>query len=103
MFSSVAESYDIMNDAMSFGVHRCWKDTFVGMIGPMRMRKIQDDKGNVVGEEPLKMLDVAGGTGDISFRIHEAAQKQALGSNSFVHITLSFRATSRHYSLRHQP
>ena len=38
VFSSVAESYDLMNDAMSLGVHRCWKDTFVGMIGPMRMR-----------------------------------------------------------------
>ena len=80
VFSSVAESYDLMNDAMSLGVHRCWKDTFVGMIGPMRMRKVQDDKGNNIGEEPLKILDVAGGTGDISFRIHEAAQKQAFGS-----------------------
>lgn len=76
VFSSVAESYDLMNDAMSFGVHRFWKDQFVGMIGPMRMRKITDEKGQVTGEEPLKFLDVAGGTGDISFRIHEAAVKQ---------------------------
>ena len=45
VFSSVAESYDVMNDAMSLGIHRCWKDTFVGMIGPMRMRKITDEKG----------------------------------------------------------
>ncbi len=45
VFSSVAESYDLMNDAMSLGIHRCWKDTFVGMVGPMRMRKITDEKG----------------------------------------------------------
>jgi 2-methoxy-6-polyprenyl-1,4-benzoquinol methylase len=80
VFSSVAESYDVMNDAMSLGIHRCWKDTFVGMIGPMRMRKITDEKGQVIGEEPLKMLDVAGGTGDITFRIHEKAQKESVGS-----------------------
>lgn len=53
VFSSVAESYDVMNDAMSLGIHRCWKDTFVGMVGPMRMRKITDEKGQVTGEEPL--------------------------------------------------
>ena len=77
VFSSVAESYDLMNDAMSLGVHRCWKDQFVGMIGPLRMRKVTDEKtGQVIKEEPLKILDVAGGTGDISFRIHEAAVKQ---------------------------
>lgn len=82
VFSSVAESYDIMNDAMSLGIHRCWKDTFVRMVGPMRMRKITDEKGQVVGEEPLKMLDVAGGTGDISFRVHEKAVKESVGSKS---------------------
>lgn len=80
VFSSVAESYDVMNDAMSLGIHRCWKDTFVGMVGPMRMRKITDEKGQVTGEEPLKMLDVAGGTGDISFRVHDKAVKEAVGS-----------------------
>lgn len=80
VFSSVAESYDIMNDAMSLGVHRCWKDQFVGMIGPMRMRKIVDEKGQTKAEEPLKFLDVAGGTGDISFRIYDKAKSEAVGS-----------------------
>lgn len=75
VFSSVAESYDLMNDAMSLGVHRCWKDTFVNMIGPMRLRK--NDDGT---QEPLKILDVAGGTGDISFRIHDKATKDSPGS-----------------------
>ena len=96
VFSSVAESYDVMNDAMSLGIHRCWKDTFVGMIGPMRMRKITDDKGQVViGEEPLKMLDVAGGTGDITFRIHEKAAKESVGSKHYQVFTLLFRASRR--------
>jgi ubiquinone/menaquinone biosynthesis C-methylase UbiE len=79
VFSSVAESYDLMNDAMSLGVHRCWKDTFVNMIGPMRCRKT--DEGT---HEPLKILDVAGGTGDISFRIHEKAAKDSPGSKFYV-------------------
>jgi len=47
------------------------------MTGPMRMRKVTDEKGAVIGEEPLKILDVAGGTGDISFRMHEKAKSEA--------------------------
>jgi ubiquinone/menaquinone biosynthesis C-methylase UbiE len=43
----------------------------------MRMRKVTDEKGAVIGEEPLKILDVAGGTGDISFRMHEKAKSEA--------------------------
>lgn len=48
VFSSVASKYDVMNDAMSFGIHRLWKDRFVSSINP---------RGG------LKCLDVAGGTG----------------------------------------
>ena len=83
VFSSVAESYDLMNDAMSLGVHRCWKDTFIGMIGPMRMRKTHDEN-NKEKEEPLKILDVAGGTGDITFRMIEKAKSDAGASGSKV-------------------
>lgn len=54
VFDSVAEKYDLMNDVMSGGMHRLWKDQFVRMIRP---------------RPGLKYLDVAGGTGDISFRI----------------------------------
>ena len=43
VFSNVAEQYDVMNDAMSLGVHRCWKNTFVDQIGPIRMRKVVDE------------------------------------------------------------
>ncbi len=54
VFSSVASSYDIMNDAMSGGMHRLWKDRFVRRVKPR------------AGE---RILDVAGGTGDIAFRM----------------------------------
>ncbi len=53
LFSGVAEKYDVMNDVMSAGVHRLWKNYFVGMID--------------VAEYP-HLLDVAGGTGDIASR-----------------------------------
>jgi demethylmenaquinone methyltransferase/2-methoxy-6-polyprenyl-1,4-benzoquinol methylase len=54
VFSSVASRYDIMNDAMSGGMHRLWKDRFVRRVKPR------------AGEQ---ILDMAGGTGDIAFRI----------------------------------
>ncbi|MEH3047872.1 class I SAM-dependent methyltransferase [Sphingomonas adhaesiva] len=60
VFSSVASRYDIMNDAMSAGMHRVWKDRFVRRVKPK-----QDEQ----------ILDMAGGTGDIAFRLagHGAA------------------------------
>ena len=54
VFTSVAKKYDIMNDAMSFGMHRGWKDRFVKRVKPQPGEKI---------------LDMAGGTGDIAFRM----------------------------------
>ncbi|WP_333840488.1 class I SAM-dependent methyltransferase [Novosphingobium sp.] len=54
VFSSVAKKYDVMNDAMSVGMHRLWKDRFVARVKPR------------AGEE---ILDMAGGTGDIAFRM----------------------------------
>ncbi|WP_252181319.1 class I SAM-dependent methyltransferase, partial [Azospirillum sp. B4] len=54
VFSSVASRYDIMNDLMSVGIHRLWKSTFVDLVAPR------------AGET---ILDVAGGTGDIAFRM----------------------------------
>ena len=61
VFHSVASKYDIMNDVTSFGVHRLWKDRFVSQIAP---------------RPGMKLLDVAGGTGDISFRFLKSVQKQ---------------------------
>ena len=60
VFDSVAPSYDVMNDFMSGGLHRLWKDHLV--------RKIRPRAG-------LHYLDVAGGTGDIAFRIRKKAGK----------------------------
>lgn len=53
VFEDVAASYDLMNDAMSMGVHRIWKDIFIERLGPVH---------------GTKLLDMAGGTGDIAFR-----------------------------------
>jgi demethylmenaquinone methyltransferase/2-methoxy-6-polyprenyl-1,4-benzoquinol methylase len=56
VFSSVARKYDVMNDAMSVGMHRLWKDRFVKRVKPRPGETI---------------LDMAGGTGDIAFRMAE--------------------------------
>lgn len=53
VFDSVADNYDLMNDLMSAGVHRLWKNRLIRMIHPQPAKKL---------------LDVAGGTGDIAFR-----------------------------------
>ena len=53
VFQSVASRYDIMNDVMSLGIHRVWKDAMMDWLAPRRDQRL---------------LDVAGGTGDISFR-----------------------------------
>src|SRR6476661_8557045 len=54
VFSSVARQYDLMNDLMSGGMHRLWKDRFVARVKPR------------AGEQ---ILDMAGGTGDVAFRM----------------------------------
>ncbi|MFD1510124.1 bifunctional demethylmenaquinone methyltransferase/2-methoxy-6-polyprenyl-1,4-benzoquinol methylase UbiE [Lacimonas salitolerans] len=53
VFGSVASKYDVMNDAMSFGIHRIWKDAMMDWLAP---------------RPGTRLLDVAGGTGDIAFR-----------------------------------
>jgi len=60
VFSNVAAKYDVMNDAMSGGMHRLWKDRFV--------RRVKPQPGEAI-------LDMAGGTGDIAFRM------EALGAD----------------------
>jgi len=58
VFNSVASKYDIMNDVMSMGIHRVWKDAMMDWLAP---------------RPGQTLLDVAGGTGDISFRFLERA------------------------------
>ncbi len=60
VFSDVANKYDLMNDLMSFGAHRLWKDDFVSNIPNLNSR----------------ILDMAGGTGDIAFKIKERSIAQ---------------------------
>jgi len=63
VFGSVAGRYDLMNDLMSMGIHRLWKDAFVDLVRP---------------REGEALLDVAGGTGDIAFRLKKKAQAAAV-------------------------
>ena len=58
VFGSVASKYDVMNDAMSLGIHRIWKDAMMDWLAPRAGQRL---------------LDVAGGTGDISFRFLKRA------------------------------
>lgn len=58
VFGSVASKYDVMNDAMSFGIHRIWKDAMMDWLAPRAGQRL---------------LDVAGGTGDIAFRFLKRA------------------------------
>jgi demethylmenaquinone methyltransferase/2-methoxy-6-polyprenyl-1,4-benzoquinol methylase len=55
VFHSVAHRYDLMNDLMSFGLHRAWKDALVTAVNPPKGR-------------PFALLDIAGGTGDVALR-----------------------------------
>jgi demethylmenaquinone methyltransferase / 2-methoxy-6-polyprenyl-1,4-benzoquinol methylase len=61
VFHSVASRYDLMNDLMSGGLHRAWKNIMVNTLNPPK------------GDRPFALLDVAGGTGDIAFRSAEAS------------------------------
>ena len=63
VFDKVAGRYDLMNDLMSGGVHRLWKNAFVTWLSPPRRSSV-----------PFRVLDMAGGTGDIAFRIAERSQ-----------------------------
>ena len=62
VFDSVAFRYDLMNDLMSVGLHRLWKDSFIDWLAPRKN---------------THLLDVAGGTGDIAFRFIKRTKNQA--------------------------
>src|ERR1700688_1310172 len=61
VFRSVAQRYDLMNDLMSAGLHRAWKNLMINALNPPR------------SDTPFALLDVAGGTGDIAFRAAKAS------------------------------
>ena len=62
VFHKVARRYDVMNDLMSAGMHRLWKDGLVAWLNPPK-------------RPGWKVLDVAGGTGDVAFKIVEASRR----------------------------
>ena len=66
VFHGVADRYDLMNDLMSLGIHRLWKDAMVADLAPPRS-----------GSRGYKVLDMAGGTGDIAERIVNASHGYA--------------------------
>ncbi|XP_058066827.1 2-methoxy-6-polyprenyl-1,4-benzoquinol methylase, mitochondrial [Anopheles bellator] len=74
VFEEVAASYDLMNDAMSMGIHRVWKDIFMERLAPV-------GNGN-------RLLDMAGGTGDISFRYMKYLQRLPAGNRTPSHVTV---------------
>ncbi|XP_068152856.1 2-methoxy-6-polyprenyl-1,4-benzoquinol methylase, mitochondrial [Drosophila tropicalis] len=74
VFEQVAQSYDVMNDAMSMGIHRLWKDIFVERLGPTH---------------GMRLLDMAGGTGDISFRYLKYLANQPNTDGRSSHVTIS--------------
>jgi demethylmenaquinone methyltransferase / 2-methoxy-6-polyprenyl-1,4-benzoquinol methylase len=65
VFRSVAHRYDLMNDLMSGGMHRLWKDAMVSALNPPRRGR------------PFRLLDVAGGTGDIALRVADRSRGHA--------------------------
>ena len=60
VFHSVARRYDLMNDLMSGGLHRAWKDALVTAVNPPKSKR------------EFAVLDLAGGTGDVAFRIAQS-------------------------------
>ena len=65
VFTSVARRYDLMNDLMSGGMHRLWKDAMVSALSPPQRGM------------PWRLIDVAGGTGDIAFKVSERSRGHA--------------------------
>ena len=77
VFDSVASSYDVMNDVMSLGIHRLWKDRLISMIAP------------AAGQH---LVDLAGGTGDIASRFLKAGGSSA----TIVDINVEMMLVGRH-------
>ena len=88
VFSSVASSYDTMNDLMSLGIHRLWKDHFVRCLNPgIRPTGPAGLRSESTKEEGQRILDIAGGTGDIAQRMLDHAT--TVNKDMKTHVTIS--------------
>jgi demethylmenaquinone methyltransferase/2-methoxy-6-polyprenyl-1,4-benzoquinol methylase len=68
VFHSVARRYDLMNDLMSVGLHRAWTDVLVATVNPPPKGRSEQTI-----DKPFALLDLAGGTGDVAFRVVETS------------------------------
>ncbi|XP_045171678.2 2-methoxy-6-polyprenyl-1,4-benzoquinol methylase, mitochondrial-like [Mercenaria mercenaria] len=82
VFKNVADKYDLMNDAMSVGVHRLWKDAFIRRLAP---------------RPGTKLLDVAGGTGDIAFRFLKYANSLSESGGADFDVSIPRNVTANVY------
>jgi len=73
VFHSVARRYDLMNDLMSGGLHRAWKDALVTAVNPPRRRPARETAANAPPFGPARF---AGGTGDIAFPRHRSGKQR---------------------------
>ncbi|KAH4212264.1 2-methoxy-6-polyprenyl-1,4-benzoquinol methylase [Parastagonospora nodorum] len=85
VFSSVASSYDSMNDFMSLGIHRLWKDHFVRNLNPGR--NPLTSPSSAASDKGWNILDIAGGTGDIAFRMLDHAS--AINHDAHTRVTVA--------------
>lgn len=74
VFHSVANKYDLMNDFMSLGIHRYWKQQFVAELGVLSPSRVYTHQKQPV----VRVLDVAGGTGDIAFKILDSHNRKSI-------------------------
>ncbi|KAK4688569.1 hypothetical protein P7C73_g1547, partial [Tremellales sp. Uapishka_1] len=77
VFSAVSSKYDIMNDSMSLGIHRLWKDSFVSTLLPRLPPSYHQNAtatSSTLPNPTFKCLDVAGGTGDIALKLLDRAR-----------------------------
>lgn len=86
VFHSVAHKYDFMNDVMSCCIHRLWKDAMIIWLSPLRVKT------------GWKVLDIAGGTGDIAFRVVKASNQRA--RVSVLDINKSMLDIGREYAIK---
>jgi 2-methoxy-6-polyprenyl-1,4-benzoquinol methylase len=76
VFTAVSPKYDLLNDSMSLGIHRLWKDSFVSSMLPRLPPSLHVPRSPEEWQPSFQCLDVAGGTGDIALRLLDRAREK---------------------------